>query len=178
VASSKFLQPVGPLTFADGAAIASTTLTEANPTPAPIVGAPVDLGARFKVTAFGRYTSTATPGTIVAGLYIGPPATAIGSIAVICVTAALTVQASQTNRSWRLEGELQVRAVGAGTAATILGLCEVSNITSNGTDLAPATAPATATFDSTVANSIRVGLTASVATGSWQCHYFGLTSVN
>lgn len=177
MARQYWVQPLPPFHITDGAAIASTALSEASPTPPVVIPANfLEIGSRLEVQAFGRYTSTGTPGTIVVGLYLGTGAIASGQA--VCVTAALTVQASQTNRSWRIEGNASVRTIGAGTAATIIGLMEVSNITSNGTDLAPATAPATFAFDSTVANNIRLGLTASVATGSWTCHYFGVRWVN
>ena len=175
-----WVQPIPPFHIADGTAYTGTAAL-GDVSPAPPIVLPANLleaGARLEFSAFGRYTSTATPGTVTIGLYLGPPATAIGSVAAVAVTAALTVQASQTNRSWRVEGNASVRAVGSGTAATILGLLEVSNVTANGTDLAPATAPATVGFDSTVANSVRIGVSPSVTTGSWQLHYFGCLLVN
>lgn len=177
MARQYWVQPLPPFHTADGSAIASTSLSEASPTPPVVIPANMlEAGSRLEFQAFGRYTSTGTPGTIVVGLYLGTGTIASGQA--VCVTSALTVQASQTNRSWRVEGNASVRTVGSGTAATIIGLAEVSNITSNGTDLAPATAPATFAFDSTVANNLRLGLTASVATGSWTCHYFGVRWVN
>jgi hypothetical protein len=177
MARQYWVQPLPPFHITDGAAIASTSLSEASPTPPVVIPANMlEIGTRLEIQAFGRYTSTATPGTIVMGVYIGTGGIASGHAAF--VTAALTVQASQTNRSWRVEANASVRSVGATTAATILGLAEVSNITTNGTDLAPATAPATFAFDSTVANNVRLGITTSVATGSWTCHYFGVRWVN
>ena len=175
-----WVQPVPPFHTADGTAYTGTAaLGDLSPAPPIVLPANLlELGSRLEFSAFGRYTSTATPGTVTIGLYLGPPATAIGSVAAVAVTVALTVQASQTNRSWRVEGDASVRAVGAGSTSTIIGLLEVSNVTANGTDLAPATAPATVTFDNTVANSVRIGVTPSVTTGSWQLHYFGCRLVN
>lgn len=177
MARQYWVQPLPPMHTTDGAAIASTSLSEASPTPAVVIPANLlEVGTRLEFQAFGRFTSTATPGTIVVGIYIGTAAIASGQAAF--VTAALVPVASQTNRTWRLEANASVRTIGATTAATIIGAAEVSNITSNGTDMAPATAPATFAFDSTVANFVRLGITTSVATGSWTCHYWGVRWVN
>jgi len=179
VSRQYWVAPLPPFHTADGTAATAAALGDLSPAPPVVIPARLlEAGVRLEFQAFGRYTSTATPGTVTVGLYIGPPATAIGSVAVAAVTAALTVQASQTNRSWRIEGNGSIRTIGSGTAATILGLLEVSNITTNGTDLAPATAPAAVGFDSTVDNSVRIGVTPSVATGSWQLHYLGVRLVN
>src|SRR5258706_1186630 len=105
---------------------------------------------------------------------MAPPATAIAAGNAVAATAAVTVPASKANQTWRLEGNAQIRTLGSGTAATIIGCLEISNISASFTDMAPATAPATFGFDSTVANSVRVGVTPSVTTGSWQVHYFGV----
>lgn len=177
MARQYYVAPVPPFQVADGTANTSAVLTDMSPAPPIVLAAnQLEIGSRLEFAAFGRYTSTATPGTIIIGIYLGTGAIASGQA--VFATAALTVQASQTNRSWRLEGNASVRTVGASTAATIIGLGEISNITTNGTDLAPATAPATLGFDSTIANTIRVGGTASVSTGSWTVHYFGVRLVN
>lgn len=177
MARQYWVAPLPPFHIADGTANASAVLTDMSPAPAVVLPAnQLELGTRLEFAAFGRYTSTATPGTIVIGIYLGTGAIASGQA--VFATAALTVQASQTNRTWRLEGNASVRTVGSGTAATVIGVGEISNITAGGTDLAPATAPATLGFDSTIANTVRIGGTASVATGSWTVHYFGVRLVN
>jgi hypothetical protein len=180
VSRNYWVAPLPPFHTADGTAYTGTAaLGDLSPAPPLLIPARLlEAGSRLEFQAFGRYTSTATPGTVTVGLYLGPPASAIGSVTAVAVTASLTVQASQTNRSWRVEGNGSIRAVGSGTSAQILALLEVSNITTNGTDLAPATAPAVATFDSTVDNSVRIGVTPSVTTGSWQLQYFGVRLVN
>lgn len=172
-----WVAPLPPFHIADGAANATAALTEISPTP-PIIlpGQTLEIGSRLEFSAFGRYTSTATQGTLTMGIYIGTAAIASGQAAILSGT--LTPQASQTNRTWRLEGNASVRSVGSGTGATIIGCLEISNISTNGTDLAPATAPTTFAFDSTVSNFVRLGMTASVSTGSWTCHYFGARLVN
>ncbi len=172
--------PLPPFHVADGAANASSALTVISPTPDIVLPANfLEAGSRLEISAFGRYTSTGTPGTLTIGLYWSPSAAAIATGHAVAITAALTVQASQTNRSWRVEGNASVRTIGAaGTNSTVIALLEVSNITTNGTDLAPATAPATFAYDNTIPQNVRLGMTASVATGSWTCHYFGVRSVN
>jgi hypothetical protein len=172
-----WVAPLPPFHIADGTAVASTSLTDGSPAPNIVIPAnTLEIGSRLEFSAFGRYTSTGTPGTMVIGIYLAASGAAIGSGQALAVTSALTVQASQTNRSWRLEGNASVRAVG--TSGSILGLLEVSNITSNGTDLAPATAPAAVTYDTTVPLTVRLGETASVATGSWTVHYLGVRLIN
>jgi len=177
-----WVAPLPPLHTADGTAYTGTAaLGDLSPAPPIVIPAnQLEVASRLEFAAFGRFTSTATPGTIVMGIYLGTGAIAAGQA--IAVTSALTLPASQTNRTWRLEGNASVRTVGAGTAATIIGCLEITNITGTapvvGTDIAPATAPAALTFDSTINNTVRLGVTPSVTTGSWQCHYFGVRSVN
>jgi hypothetical protein len=172
-----WIAPLPPFHVADGTANTSAVLTDISPAPPLVIPANMlEIGSRIEFSAFGRFTSTATPGTVVIGFYIGTGAIATGQA--LAVTAAIVPVASQTNRTWRIEGNASVRTVGASTAATAIAVAEVSNITSNGTDLAPATAPTALAFDSTIANTVRIGMTASVATGSWTCHYFGVRLVN
>lgn len=175
-----WVAPLPPFHTADGTAYTGTAaIGDVSPAPATVVPAnALEAGSRLEFQAFGRFTSTGTPGTVVVGLYLCPPATTIATGNAIVATAALTVLASKTNQTWRLEGNASVRTVGSGTAATIIGCAEVSNITTLATDIAPATAPATLGFDSTVANKIAIGVTPSVTTGSWTVHYFGVRLVN
>jgi hypothetical protein len=172
--------PLPPFHIADGTANASSVLTAISPTPDIVLASNfLEVGSRLEFAAYGRYTSTGTAGTVTIGVYLSPSAAAIATGHALAITAALTVQASQTNRSWRIEGNASVRSVGAaGTNSTMIAMLEVSNITSNGTDLAPATAPTTFAYDNTIPQNVRLGMTASVATGSWTCHYFGVRSVN
>jgi len=173
-----WVAPIPPFHTADGTAYTGTAaIGDISPAPSVILPANfLEVGMRLEFSAFGRYTSTGTPGTIILGVYIGTGA--ISSGMALAATSAITVQTSQTNRSWRLEGNASVRAVGSGTSATAIGLVEVSNVTSNGTDMGPATAPAVLTFDSTIANKVMIGATPSVTTGTWQLHYFGVRVVN
>jgi len=174
-----WVAPLPPFGVTDGAANASAVLTEISPRPpVTIPGQTLELGSRLEFQAYGRYTSTATQGTLTMGIYLGSSDTiATGQAAII--STAITPLASQTNRTWRIEGNAQVRQVGPSGTASLIGVLEASNIDSNGTVLIPQTAPtAFTTWDSTVANFVKLGMTASVATGSWTCHYFGVRLVN
>lgn len=178
MARQYWVAPLPPFHTTDGTAYTGTAaIGDISPAPSIVLpGNFLEVGYRLEFSAFGRYTSTGTPGTVIIGVYIGTGAIASGQA--LAATAALTVQTSQTNRTWRLEGNASVRTIGASTAATALGVLEVSNVTTNGTDMAPATAPTALAFDSTIANKVMVGVTPSVTTGSWQLHYLGVRWVN
>jgi hypothetical protein len=172
-----YVAPYPPFHTADGATATAAALAEISPTPSIVLPANLlEAGGRLEFSAFGRLTTAATPGTFTFGIYIGTGAIGAGQAAI--VSSAIAGVASQTNKTWRIEGNASVRAVGSGTAATIIGVLEISNVSSNGTDLAPATAPATFGFDSTIANIVRLGYTPSLATASCICHYFGVRLVN
>src|SRR5690242_8739153 len=132
----------------------------------------LEVGSRLEWYAFGRYSNTGTP-TLTLGVYSGTIGQAIGSGVALCTTSALTTVTTVTNRTWRIEGHAQVRTVGS--SGTVLGMFEASNITSNGTDLAPATAPATATVDTTVSRYITIGATwgTQSASNTLTVHYWG-----
>jgi hypothetical protein len=174
--------PLPPFHTWDGPTNTSAVLTAINPLPDVVLGANfLESTSELEFKATGRYTSTATPGTVTIGVYLSPSGAAIATGHALVITAAIVPVASQTNRTWRIEGGIYVRSIGttAGATSTITGAAEVSNITSNGTDLAPATAPfATLAYDNTLPQNVRLGMTASVATGSWLCHAFRVRSVN
>jgi hypothetical protein len=179
-----WVSPIPPFHVADGTALTGgTVLGELFMVPPIIIpGGTLEIGSRLEIQAFGKYTTTATQGSITMGLYIGPTATLIGSLAVMCVTSTLTPVASMTNRTWRLEANASVRTVGTGTAATVLTCAEITNVSGASpvcdTAVAPATGLAAVGFDSTVNNRIAIGVTPTVSTGSWQCMYMGVRLVN
>jgi hypothetical protein len=172
--------PLGPVRTGDATAVTAAALTEASHIPGIQVPAMYwELGSYFKFEGWGRYTSTGTPGTIVFGIYISPPATAIAAGQAAIVSGALTVPASQTNRTFHLSGNLRVTAIGSGTGGSVSGAMTLDNVTAALIDMVPATAPfAGFGMDTTVANVVRLGLTPSVATGSWTMHYWEITSRN
>lgn len=180
MARQYWVAPVPPFPITDGAAYAtSTTLTDVAPTPQIVIPSPtLEASVRVEFSAFGRYSTTTGTNNITLGIYSGTVGQAIASAVAVVTTSAITGVASSTNRTWRLEGNGSVRTIG--TSGTILCVLEVSNITSNGTDMAPATAPAAATIDTTVSRYFTLGATWSVsnAANSLTCHYFGMRLVN
>lgn len=175
-----WVQGVPPFHTADASALtASATLTEFSPTPQIFLPAGVIgeyAGIRLEVQAWGIYTTTATQGTITFGLYSGTIGQAIGSAAALAVSPAVTWVASQTNRVWRMEGNVQIRSIGsAGTAVAVL---EASNLSSTATDMAATAAGSTVAIDTTVARYLSLGATLSVASQSITCRYFGVRLVN
>src|SRR5690349_11542594 len=101
-----WVSPVPPIHIADSTAYTGTAaLGDISPAPAIVLPAnTLEVGSRLEFDVFGRYTSAATPGTVILGVYIAPTATAIGSAAVIAAISAVTLPASQTNRTFRIEG--------------------------------------------------------------------------
>lgn len=179
MARQYWVAPLPPLHTADGAAYAnSVALTDVAPAPQVLLPAGLlEVGTRLEFYAFGRYSNTATP-TLTLGVYSGTIGQAIGSAAVICATSALTTPTTVTNRTWRLEGHAHVRAVG--TSGSVLGMAEVSNVTTGGTDMAPAASPAAVTVDTTVARYLTVGAAWGTASASntLTVHYVGFRLVS
>lgn len=168
-----------PFHIADGAAYASSAaLADVAPTPQILLPAGLlEIGSRFEAHAWGRYSNTGTP-TLVLGVYTGTIGQAIGSAAVLCATSALTTVSGVTNRTWRFECRGQVRAVGS--SGSVLAFGEAANITTGGTDMAPATAPTAVTVDTTVARYVTFGATwgTSSASNTLTVHEFGFRLVN
>jgi hypothetical protein len=179
VSRQYWVSPLPPFGIADGAAYGtSVTLTEVSPTPQIILPAGIlELGTRLEWYAFGRFSNTVTP-TLTFGLYSGTIAQAIGSAAVLCASSAVTTITAATNRTWRIEGHVQIRAIG--TSGSALGLGEITNLSTGLTDMMPASAPTAVTVDTTVARYISLGATwgTSSASNTLTCHYFGVRLVN
>lgn len=179
-----WLAPIPPFHIADGGgALGAAAITDVSPAPSIVIPAnALEIASRMEFSVFGRWTSAVTPGTAIVGIYIGAASGAISAAVAVGVSSTLTLAASQTNRTFRIEGDASVRTVGSGTSATIIGCMEITNVTGAtgvvNTDMAPATAPATVAFDSTIANKLMVGITPSVTTQSWTTHFFGVRLVN
>src|SRR4051812_50140552 len=114
-----WISPLPPFQIADGPTIgAAAALGDASPTPAVVIpGGLLETGSRLEFSAFGRCTTTGTPGTIIVGVYLSASGAAISAGQALCATAALVPVATQTNRSWRGGGEAprgRVRAAAAG----------------------------------------------------------------
>lgn len=151
MARQYFEIPVGPFHTADGTALAnSTTLTDITPAPPVVIPANLlEVGSTLKLTAAGRFSTTGTP-TLLIGFYIGGVAGAA-----LCATSAITTPSAVTNQTWRATAEARVRTVG--TSGTVLGIGVTENISTTATNMMPATAPGTATWDTTAAKSLTVG---------------------
>ena len=153
-----WVAPISPLHTADGTAYAnSITLTDVAPTPAILIPANLlEPGSTFEVTAFGRFSTTTTP-TLILGVYSGTVGQAIGSAVSLAATSAVTTPTTVTNQTFKVAGNFRCRTNGA--SGTVMGVLEVSNISTTATNMGPATAPATATIDTTVARYITLGAT-------------------
>lgn len=172
-----WVQPVMPFLTADGTAVTATALTELSPTPQIVIPAPMlneFAGKKISFQAAGFYTTSASAGTYNWGIYMGA-AGAIGSMTAIATTGALSYVVSQTNRAWRLEGEIQIRSLGS--SGTCIAMGDVSNVTSSGKDMMFTAAASTATIDTTSARAIALGITPSVAQ-SCTCRYFSVQLQN
>lgn len=168
-----WVAPVPPYHIADGTAVTGTTLTELSPTPQKVIPSPMlndYAGKIVEFSAAGYYTTSASAGTFTFALYVGASG-AIGSMTAIATSAAISYVVSQTNRAWRLEGEMQIRT--NGSAGTVVGFGDLSNISSGGKDVFGTTAGSTAAIDTTQARAIALGVTSSVAQ-SITCRYFNL----
>lgn len=175
--------PVWPVLLAsnagDGAATTATSKTSLLPANAkyqiPSTGFWYP-GKKLRVHARGRVTTGAS-GTLTLALDVGT----VDAWA----SQALTMVASQTNQTWWLDLEFELRALGAGGSATANGLgigsiAAGAAIASAQTQL-PATAPAVGTsFDPDLStNIIDLMATWSVTTGnSIQLHQYSLESMN
>lgn len=162
--------PLAPFHIADGTALASsTTLTDISPTPNITLPANfLDPGMTLWFTAWGRFSTTATP-TLLLGLYYG----GVAGVA-ICATAAITTPSAVTNQTWRFEGEARVRTIGS--SGTILGVAVAENVSTTATNMAPATAPTAATIDTTAAKALTIGAQwgTNSASNTITCHHFAV----
>lgn len=144
---------------ADGLTLASFT------TSAPVFPVMV-LPANFMVTgrlihirARGIWAATGTP------TYTFRLQNTVGTTVTIVTSAAITVSAI-TNQSWELDLQVQCRT--EGTSGTVLAMGEVNMGGVTGVNYLPATgtAPATATVDTTIAQSWGVEIACSASSAS------------
>lgn len=145
-----------PQPTADGAALAnSVTLTDISPVN-PTVTLPANFqypGTAFKLTAYGIFSTTATP-TLLLGFYYG----GVAGTALV-TTGAVTTASGVTNVPWHMEAYLTVRSVGATGTVKVHGWCDLGTSVSAVSHLPiPATAnTGTVTVDTTAAKLITVG---------------------
>lgn len=124
------------------------------------------VGKKFHFRAFGRMTTAATPGNLTCSIYYG---TADAATTLLASSAALTLIASQTNISWRFEGYITCRAVGATGSLFATGVFECNPaVIAAGQGMVPASAAAAVTCDLTATSGLvlqfaRSGSTAETA---------------
>jgi len=166
-----WVAPLSPLQTADGTAYnTSVTLTDVSPTPNIVLPANLlEVGSTLRFEAILRYSTTGTP-TLLLGVYYG----GVAGVA-IAATAALTTPSGVTNNTAYVRGSARVRSVGA--TGTILGAISVEGVSgATALNLGPATAPATATIDTTTAKSVTLGAQwgTSSASNTLTVHHFSV----
>lgn len=173
-----WVAPLPPFHIADGPSVTAQAISDLSPTPSIVIPAnALEVGSRLEFEAFGRFTTAASAGTLVMGIYLAASAAAIASGQALAITPAITMTNSVTTQSWRLEGAASVRAVG--TSGSIIGLCEISGIPSvSSSTLAPQNTPTAVTYDTTVPLTVRLGTTMSLTGNTFIAHYFGARLVN
>jgi len=141
------------------------------------------VGRMVRIFAAGRISCVITT-----------PGTARFDVRIAAVTAfdtgALNLNTvAKVTVPWWLDIVLTCRAIGSGTSANLMGVaCFQSEAVvgaplpaagGNGVLLAPVGAPAVGTgFDSTLANTLDMRFTQTVATGSLTLHQYKVTSLN
>lgn len=152
-----------PQPTAAGTALAnSTTLTDISVAPQFTLPANfLQAGSAIQFTAFGVFSTTATP-TLLLGVYYGGVAgTALAT------TGAITTGSGVTNVPWRLKLTTTVRTTGSSGTAMSQGVFGMGTSVSAWNFLPlPNTALATVTIDTTAAKTLTVGAQWSAASAS------------
>jgi hypothetical protein len=168
--------PVQPFDTAAGTAVTAAALTAGTPVPPP-VSPPIQLaGTAIRITANGEITSTSATPTCALGFYLGAVGGAIGSAAVLGVTAGLAISASAT--AWpfmmKYEGTFRALSTSSGGNGVVHGQGYVlwwGNVGLTGTatpNPLPVTAAArtVSTINTNTNLQWDVGVTLSVTTGT------------
>lgn len=167
--------------IADGTAYASsTTIAVISPNAAtnPPFTVPANRlfpGAAFKVTATGRVSTTGTP-TLNIGLYSG----GTGGVA-LATTGAITTTSGVTNVPWLAEFWVVCRTIGTSGTLFVAGRVHgISGTVGVSVVPAPASAPAVATVDTTLAKTWDLTGTwgTSSASNTITVHQFLVESLN
>jgi hypothetical protein len=137
-----------------GTALAtSTTLTDVSVAPQFVLPANfLTAGSSLRFTAYGVFSTTATP-TLLLGIYYG----GVAGVA-LAATTAVTTGSGVTNVPWRLELTTTIRASGASGTAFSQGFCDLGTSVSAVSHLPlPQIALATVAVDTTAAKALTVG---------------------
>lgn len=172
-----------PLPITDGTALASSAALTAisssaatNPTWTAAANRWFP-GAVVRCYASGRMSNVATTPTLLIGLYYG----GAGGTSLANTGAITTTTAPVTNVTWN--AEFYVTCRGIGTSGLLFCTGWVTGISGTGgvsTVQIPATAPASATVDTTAAKSLDLCAQwgTSAAGNSIQCHTFTIEALN
>jgi hypothetical protein len=169
---------------ADGTAVTSSSETILLPD-FSIPASYLTVGKILKYTIMGRQSTViTTPGTITHRLRWG----GVGGVSVVASGAfAPDSTAAATNLTWMIEYWMQCRSVGATGTAMGFGRIEwtdyddasAATVVANlGMRMAPTSAPATATIDTTIDKLLSATYQSSVATASVQTHVGILEACN
>ena len=141
-------------TSAGTALASSVTLTDISQAPQFTLPANYLIaGSALRFTAFGVFSTTATP-TLLLGIYYG----GIAGVA-LAASTAFTTPSGVTNVPWRLELNTTIRTVGATGTAMSQGFLQYGASVSalSATLPIPQTALATVTVDTTASKTLTVG---------------------
>jgi hypothetical protein len=142
------------------------------------------IGKELRITVKGRISCVVTtPGTARFDVRLG------GSVAAFDTGALNLNVVAKTNVPFVLVIDLTCRAVGSSTSANLMGIATFTSEAvvgapantagGNGTLCAPVGAPVVGTgFDSTVAQTLDLFFTQTVATGSMTVHQYKVESLN
>jgi hypothetical protein len=121
------------------------------------------LGKTIEMFGSGQVSFAATPGTLTIRVRWG------GIAGVVLATSAAVAGANVTNLTWRFFAEFVTRSVGATGTAMLTGSFESAAIPAPGVFYLPASAPAVATIDTTIAKNLsftaQFSLTTAAMTG-------------
>lgn len=136
-------------------------------------------GKQVEINVFGRITTAATPGNLTLALLYGTGADANGVS--LAASAAVALVASQTNIVWRVKFYVHCRAIGSSGSLFADGDAQFGTaVIAVGGFMLPASAPAAATCDLTVASNVlsvqalRSGSTAE----TMQIHRISMVALN
>jgi hypothetical protein len=182
----RYSQPLIVQAITDGPTLTAAAAASCLPTP-NVITLPNnywEAGKQWRVTLCGRMSSViTTPGTARFDIRIG------GVIAWDSLAVLLDTVAGHTNMPFRLEVFLTCRTIGAGTASTLFGMGLLYYEGILGTPAASPkagavamlpwnTAPVVGTgFNNTLANSLDIFFTQTVATGSMTVHQYQIEEI-
>jgi hypothetical protein len=144
---------------ADGLTLASFTTSAPVFQPLVLPANYMKTGRVINVKARGIWAATGTP------TYTFRLQFTVGTVVTVVTTAAITVSAI-TNQAWEIDTDIQCRT--EGTTGTVLGQGDLNMGGVTGTQYLPATgtAPATATVDTTIAQTLGLEIACSASSAS------------